>query len=494
MPNRREVGSRMKWLNHLTGGVAFVGLAASWWWSMNASPTNAANLQRELTGNAEAALAAGGFDWASVQMDGQRAVLTGAAPTRDSMLAAADALLHSSGPGGVLLGGVTIVESAVDPAKPVSPFVWRAIRTADGQLRVDGHVPSQAVGRQLEEVAGQLAKGGPVTADMQIEAGAPGGNWQGVARLGLEALAQMDAGQARLSDTTLRVSGVAMDSAVRARLSADIANISAPYRGEPLIKGPSLWSAVHEGDRLVLSGRIATEAERVRVVEIATMYFAGEVDDQMDVTEGVSDDWLDGVEVSLPHFAHFRSGEMGFHPDETGLTIEGEAAGSTLQYLREDLARIGSRYPVNIVTDTLQADVAEIEGIDFGGDPVAACGAAFAAVLAGNPVTFEPGSARISRDSGRTLDKLMAVSQRCAPNLVFELGGHTDIAGDRAANLVLSEARARAVAVYMQDAGFDGTRLSAIGYGPDHPVQPNDTEEGRAANRRLEFKVLERSN
>lgn len=87
----------------------------------------------------------------------------------------------------------------------------------------------------------------------------------------------------------------------------------------------------------------------------------------------------------------------------------------------------------------------------------------------------------------------MAVSRQCAPGLVFEIGGYTDTSGDPAYNTALSDARARSVMDYMVAAGFDRTRLSAIGYGPDHPVQSNDTAEGRAANRRIEFKVRTRS-
>ena len=106
---------------------------------------------------------------------------------------------------------------------------------------------------------------------------------------------------------------------------------------------------------------------------------------------------------------------------------------------------------------------------------------------------FETGSAAISRESGETLDKIMAVSSTCAETLVFEVGGHTDNRGAQEANTVLSEARAQAVANYMRDAGFDVARLVVKGYGPDQPKADNATAEGRAANRRIEFKVQERS-
>ena len=118
---------------------------------------------------------------------------------------------------------------------------------------------------------------------------------------------------------------------------------------------------------------------------------------------------------------------------------------------------------------------------------------AFDAVMETNKVNFETGLANITRESGQTLDKVMTVSQRCAPDLVFEVGGHTDATGAREANIALSEARARAVRDYMVSAGFSPSRLTVIGYGPDEAVQSNDTEDGRAKNRRIGFKVRERS-
>ena len=184
---------------------------------------------------------------------------------------------------------------------------------------------------------------------------------------------------------------------------------------------------------------------------------------------------------------------MAFEPEGDGFTFQGEASGSTLAYLAEDMKKLAGPYAVDIDVETIQIDVDEIAGIDFEADAVAACQGAFDAVLTTNKVFFATGKDRITRRSGDTLDKLMAVSARCRPNLIFELGGHTDSVGSRAANLTLSQERAKAVAVYMVQAGMDEGRLSAVGYGPDQPAASNETEEGRAQNRRIEFTVKERS-
>lgn len=78
------------------------------------------------------------------------------------------------------------------------------------------------------------------------------------------------------------------------------------------------------------------------------------------------------------------------------------------------------------------------------------------------------------------------------PSIHIELGGHTDNVGKSEANKVLSEQRAKAVMDYLAAHGIEADRMTYKGYGETRPVASNDTEEGRAQNRRTEFKVTSR--
>ena len=98
------------------------------------------------------------------------------------------------------------------------------------------------------------------------------------------------------------------------------------------------------------------------------------------------------------------------------------------------------------------------------------------------------GQSNIDRDSRGLMDRLVEVALRC-PNTVIEIGGHTDTDGDEAANMRLSERRAEAVRDYMLRAGLSADRLVAVGYGATRPLASNDTAEGKAQNRRIEFVV-----
>ncbi len=76
------------------------------------------------------------------------------------------------------------------------------------------------------------------------------------------------------------------------------------------------------------------------------------------------------------------------------------------------------------------------------------------------------------------------------PKMTVEIGGHTDNIGKAKANQELSLRRAESVKNYLVAKGIDGSRIMTRGYGPSQPVGSNKTDEGRAKNRRIEFKVL----
>ena len=104
-------------------------------------------------------------------------------------------------------------------------------------------------------------------------------------------------------------------------------------------------------------------------------------------------------------------------------------------------------------------------------------------------VTFEGSKATISRDSYGLLDRIAATLVRC-PSVKVEVGAHSDSDGSASRNRDLTQARAEAVVDYLVDAAVTRERLTAVGYGETTPVADNATNEGKAANRRVEFKVV----
>ncbi len=101
-------------------------------------------------------------------------------------------------------------------------------------------------------------------------------------------------------------------------------------------------------------------------------------------------------------------------------------------------------------------------------------------------ITFKSGSADITPESEETLQKVLKTLM-AYPELEVTINGYTDNVGSRAANIKLSERRAKAVKNWLVKNGVNAKRLTAKGYGPDNPVAPNDTPENKMKNRRIEF-------
>lgn len=110
--------------------------------------------------------------------------------------------------------------------------------------------------------------------------------------------------------------------------------------------------------------------------------------------------------------------------------------------------------------------------------------------LAGRIIEFQSGSAALTPQGREVLDE-MARALGSIEGSRVEVAGHTDAVGDRQGNIRLSLARASEVKAYLVARGIPGERLGVMGYGPDRPLADNDSEQGRARNRRIEFKVLE---
>jgi OmpA-OmpF porin, OOP family len=105
-----------------------------------------------------------------------------------------------------------------------------------------------------------------------------------------------------------------------------------------------------------------------------------------------------------------------------------------------------------------------------------------------NAIYFRTGSAELDAASSPLLDSGADIANRC-PTVKFDVEGHTDSVGSRGYNQKLSQERAKSVVDYLTAKGVAAARIQSAGYGKDRPVASNDTEDGRARNRRIEFKA-----
>ncbi len=140
-------------------------------------------------------------------------------------------------------------------------------------------------------------------------------------------------------------------------------------------------------------------------------------------------------------------------------------------------------------TDTAKKEIdAEILKPKLEPLPEYTCQQDFDVLLNLNKINFATNSADIDPSSHALLNDLTDIANQCSEAKI-EIRGHTDASGDDDYNLLLSQARATAVMDHLINNGVEASRLSAIGYGETKPIADNETDAGKAKNRRIEFNV-----
>jgi outer membrane protein OmpA-like peptidoglycan-associated protein len=106
-------------------------------------------------------------------------------------------------------------------------------------------------------------------------------------------------------------------------------------------------------------------------------------------------------------------------------------------------------------------------------------------------ILFETGKSTLKKESDEQINNIVEI-MKAYPAMQLKIGGYTDNTGDAKVNLKLSEERATTVMNAIVKKGIDLARLKAEGYGQEHPVATNDTEEGRQENRRIDVRITKK--
>ena len=104
-------------------------------------------------------------------------------------------------------------------------------------------------------------------------------------------------------------------------------------------------------------------------------------------------------------------------------------------------------------------------------------------------ILFAYNRADLSLEAKTTIDKLITILTKY-PDTNIEIQGHTDNVGSNESNLRLSQDRAESVRTYLLSKKLPANRVTSVGFGETRPVASNDTEEGKAQNRRVEFVIV----
>lgn len=217
--------------------VAAAGFIAFSLLALQASPMSARSMEHRLQQAADTALARAREDvWARVEMDGQRAIVTGLAPDEAARERALAAVSAAAWAGGVVAGGVTRVIDQTRLAQDGAAFALDA-HLSSGRLEVTGFAPDADGAARLTTFAERLFPG-RATVELRLAPGGAPEAWERAARLMLSELARLDAGDAVMRAERLALTGLASSAQTAESVRAAMRAAPASYAAAALVRAP----------------------------------------------------------------------------------------------------------------------------------------------------------------------------------------------------------------------------------------------------------------
>jgi len=380
--------------------------------------------------------------------------------------------------------GVRLVNDDTRLVPEAQPFVWSAERDVV-RVTLGGDAPLPASKGRLMEAARASLGGVDVLDQMNLARGAPP-HFEAAALLLIDQIAKLKVGKLTISDTKVSLSGMARDIGGREAIAAALKNLPEGFSvaANEIMAPPYIFQAYKDpvGVTLTLTGYVPDNNVHAALVAAAARKFFNEkVVDNLKASVGAPSGFASAVVPALGALSRLSTGTLVVADREAKLSGDAfydAAAAQIRNGLGKDLPRGW----------TLKADIS----VKPAAAPVdgTVCQQLLAELLGKGKIRFESGKATIDPDSVGLLDRLIETALRC-PATNIEIAGHTDGDGDNAFNQTLSEKRAQAVEDYLVKAGLPADRFIAKGYGSTQPIASNDTDDGKAQNRRIDFVVKE---
>lgn len=378
--------------------------------------------------------------------------------------------------------GVRLVNDDTRLVPEAKPFVWTAERDVV-RVTLGGSTPLPAIKGRLLDAARSSLGGVEVADRMSLARGAPA-RFDAAALLLIDQIAKLKDGKITISDAQVSLSGMARDLGGREAIAAALKNLPEGFSvAANEIKAPPYIFQVYKDPvavTLTLTGYVPDNNVHAALVATAGRKFFNEkVVDNLKASVGAPAGFANAVIPALGALSRLSTGTLVVSDREVKLSGDAwyeAAAGEIRANLAKDLPR-GWQAKPEISVKPAAAPV-----------DATVCQQLFSDLLAKGKIRFESGRATIDPDSVGLLDRLIETALRC-PAANIDIVGHTDADGDEGFNQALSEKRAQAVADYLVRTGLPADRFKAAGYGSQQPVASNDTDVGKAQNRRIEFVV-----
>ena len=385
--------------------------------------------------------------------------------------------------------------SISSPLPVITPFTLRA-KLEEDAFQFDACSADTTDARDaIFEAA--VAAGMTGDADCIIGLGVPTPRWSDAAGVAIAALKSLGGGSVTITDADISLISVPnMDPARFDRVVAEtkraLPEVFTLHATLPVIEDGEAqipeFSATLSPEGLVqLRGKLGTDLSRTTIRSYAQARFGSDsIYDATRVAEALPSGWANRVMAGLDALSELHNGAMTVTPDV--IELRGQTG-------RQDAGTRISQVLVTKLGDTEQfaLDVAYNEALN----PLAniptpeECLADIQATQSDSKILFESGSGTLDKSAGPILDQIAEILKACG-GIRLQIQGHTDSQGRESMNQALSQNRAQSVLAALRERRVLTGNFEAVGFGETQPIADNETAEGREANRRIEFVILEK--
>ncbi|MDX8350083.1 OmpA family protein [Cognatiyoonia sp. IB215446] len=389
------------------------------------------------------------------------------------------------------------VSTAVEISAPrpvISPFTARFIIDEDG-ARFDACAADTADAAEMI-LAAATEVGFAGDANCTLALGAPSRTWGETVAMTISTLGALDGGTVTIADTDITLIAPigtgqrTFDNAVGElenalpeafALTAELPQL--PDESEE--EAPQFTATLSPEGAVQVRGRVPDDVTNTVVKNFANARFSGrDITMGTRVVEGLPSGWSIRVLAGIEALSELSNGAVVVTPDTfevRGNTGNEEASAEISRLLIEKLGQ-GADFEISV---TYVEELDPIAGLPTPEE----CIEQIKVVTENRKITFDPGSADLTAATQPVVDDIAEILQKCG-DLRIRVAGYTDSQGREVMNQQLSQDRANAVLTALRARRVPVSTFEAIGYGEENPIADNGTEEGREANRRIEFSLI----
>ncbi|MEM9579857.1 MAG: OmpA family protein, partial [Pseudomonadota bacterium] len=390
---------------------------------------------------------------------------------------------------------VRLVLDLSAPRPVITPFTLRFLIDEQGP-RFDACTADTEEARDTILEAARNAGLQDEGASCDIGLGVPSRQWSEAASLAITKLSELNGGSVTFSDADIAL--IALEGTDQATFDRIVGELETGLPEVFALKSvlpvpvdtsqgpPEFTATLSPEGQVQLRGRVASELARETADSFAkarfgsdTVYTAARLDDTL------PRDWSVRVLAGIEALSLLANGSVTVTPDR--VRIFGETgnpnANAKIARLMADKLRAHDEFAIEV---TYREKLDPVAGLPTPEE----CVEQIAQIQSSRKITFEPGSETLDASAESILNDIAEILQACGNELRLEISGHTDSQGREVMNQQLSQARAQSVLNALRERRVLTSSFLVKGYGEENPIADNGTEDGREANRRIEFKLI----